>query len=474
MNVLFISTEALPFAKSGGLGDVIGTLPRELVRKGVDARVIMPLYKPTKEKYQKQLNKVCEIETHVAWRVKYCALYELEYESVIFYFIDNEEYFGRDRYYGFYDDGERFAYFCRAVLDLLRYIPKYKPDILHCNEWQTALVPIYLKTIYRKQVEYVNLRTVFTIHNIEYQGQYDKAILGDLFGIDQSDYSLVELEGCINLLKGAVVTCDKLTTVSPSYAEEIQYDFFGRGLEGIIRENSYKLCGILNGIDGREFNPWFDKHLKARYSAKSSDKKLVNKLALQEQMGLDANPEIPVIGMITRLVSHKGIDLLINVFDELMEENIQMVILGSGEKQYEDFFNTKVKQYPDKMAIYMGFGSELPNRIYAGADMFLMPSISEPCGLVQMICTKYGTIPIVRATGGLKDSIVSYNPQEKTGNGITFLQVNAQDMLGAVKRAISLYWDKLEWDTLMQNAFASDFSWKRSAGEYISVYQSLV
>lgn len=397
----------------------------------------------------------------------------MQYEGVTFYFIDNEQYFDRDNYYGYFDDGERFAYFNKAVLDTLPYMD-FKPDILHCSDWESALVPVYLKTVFEMDERYSHIKTVFTIHNIEYQGRFDGKILTDVLGIPEQYRSILDYKRDVNYMKGAVVTCDKLTTVSPSYAEEITYPFYGRGLESIIKENEYKLCGILNGIDIKLFNPARDKIISSKYSKSTPEKKMINKLALQKELGLKEDENIPMIAMIGRLVAHKGIDLVENIFDELMAEDVQFVILGSGLPKYEQFFEEKAEAYGDRMAMIKGFSAGFANKIYAGADLFLMPSLSEPCGLAQMISARYGTISIVRQTGGLQDSILPYNAVTKMGNGITFISVNAHDMLGAVRRAIELYWDKPNWKILMQNAFRTDFSWKKSSLEYISIYEELL
>lgn len=473
MNILFISTEAEPFAKSGGLGDVIGSLPRELNKLGADARVMLPLYKSIHHKYQAKMKFIKDFTVMLSWRTQYCGIFEMEYEGVTFYFIDNEQYFNRDSYYGYYDDGERFAYFSKAALEALKWIG-FEPEILHCSEWQTAMVPVYLKTLFRGNPAYNSLRTVFTIHNIEYQGKFDKSILQDLLGITEADRGILEYDGAVNYMKGAVVTCDRLTTVSNSYAQEIMFPFYGRGLEGIIKENRYKLSGILNGIDTNLYNPYRDPNIAAKFSKNSPEKKVENKTALQEALGLEIDAELPVLAMIGRLAEHKGIDLVTSVFDEMMKEKIQFVLLGTGEAKYESFFRKQAGAYEGRMSVSTEFSAELASRIYAGADLFLMPSISEPCGLAQMISLRYGTIPIVRETGGLKDSIIPYNPETGTGNGITFGSVNAQDMIGAVKRAIKLYWDKEHWTVLVANGMKSDFSWKTSSKEYMKLYKDMM
>lgn len=472
MNILFIGSEAMPFIKTGGLGDVLGALPKALSKAGVKTAIILPLYESLKEKYFSEMEKVAEFKTSLSWRKQYVGLFKITYEGVDYYFIDNQQYFKRHGYYGYFDDGERFAFFCKAALDAIEYID-FVPDILHLSDWQTALVPVYLKTNYSGRPEYDRLRTVFTIHNIEYQGKFGSWILGDVFGIDDRYRGILDYHGGINLLKGAVVTCDKLTTVSPEYAWEIQYSFYGRGLENIIKENSYKLSGILNGIDDSLYNPKKDDEVFVKYDLKSIDDKKKNKAELQKCMGLAVDENVTVVAMVTRLTHHKGIDLVMNCFDELMRENIQFVMLASGEKHYETFFTDKETYYGDRAACLKGFSDGVARKIYAGADIFLMPSISEPCGLAQMIASKYGTITVVRETGGLKNSIVAYDPETGKGNGVTFKQVNAHDMLGAVKRAILLLSDDEHRLKLITNAFKSDFSWKKGAKEYIKLYKEL-
>lgn len=473
MNILFISTEAEPFAKTGGLGDVIGSLPGELKKLGADARVMLPLYKDIRRKYEAEMKRIGDFTVMLSWRTQYCGIFQLDHEGSTFYFLDNEQYFNRDAYYGYYDDGERFAYYSKAALEALQHID-FKPEILHCSEWQTALVPVYLKTVLKGNPAFNRLKTVFTIHNIEYQGKFEMGILSDVLGISEADRGVLEYDGMVNYMKGAVVTCDRLTTVSGSYAEEILYPFYGKGLENIIKENRYKLSGILNGIDTNLYNPWRDTCITAKYSRNNPEKKLDNKLSLLGSLGLAGDAEIPVIAMIGRLTEHKGIDLVISAFDEIMEERIQFVLLGTGEAKYEDFFREKEKEYRGRMSVTTKFSQDLAARIYAGADLFLMPSVSEPCGLAQMISLRYGTVPIVRETGGLKDSVVPYNPVTGLGNGITFRTVNAQDMMGAVKRAVRLYWDKEQWKVLVANGMNADFSWKTSSKKYLRLYKGML
>lgn len=473
MKILFISSEAEPFAKSGGLGDVIGSLPGELNRLGADARVMLPLYPKIKETYGEQLSFLGDCTVPLSWRTQYCGIYKLEHNETVFYFLDNEQYFKRDAYYGYYDDGERFAYFSKAALEVLPLLD-FEAEILHCSEWQTAMVPVYLKTLYRGNPAYDRLRTVFTIHNIEYQGKFDPDILQDVLGISEGERGVLDYSGAVNFMKGAIVTCDRLTTVSSTYAEEITFPFYGKGLENIIKENRYKLVGILNGIDTKFYNPSKDFNISVKYSKSTLGKKMDNKRALQVELGLEANDETPIIAMIGRLTEHKGIDLVISVFREIMKEEIQFVLLGTGETQYEDFFMEEAARYPGRMSVTTQFSAELASRIYSGADLFLMPSVSEPCGLAQMIALRYGTIPVVRETGGLKDSIKPFDPETGTGNGITFQSVNAHDMLGAIQRAIALYWNKEEWNTIVNNGMNTDFSWKSSSKHYIRLYKEML
>lgn len=473
MKVVFVSTEAVPFAKTGGLGDVIGSLPRELTKHNVEVRVILPLYKTIKESYGDQLRFLKKTKVTLAWRKCYCGIFEMEYDGVIFWFIDNEQYFGRDGLYGYNDDGERFAFFSKAALDAIAVLD-YDADILHCSEWQTALIPVYLKTLYKSSKPHIKIKSVFTIHNIEYQGLFGWDVLEDVLGLSDEQGEILEHHGCLNFMKGGIVACDRLTTVSPTYAEEIKNSFFGRGLETIIQKNSKKLSGILNGIDRKRYNPAKDKALSVHYSYATMEKKALVKRALQEELGLSISEKTPLIGMVGRLAEHKGLDLVATVFDDLLKDSMQFVLLGTGERKYEDFFREKAKEYPDHVAVITGFSETLASCIYAGADMFLMPSISEPCGLSQMIALRYGTIPIVRETGGLKDSVIPFNPITKKGNGITFGSVNAHDMLFAVRRGQTFYKNQEEWKLLMRNAFLTDLSWTSSAEQYIKIYQDLL
>lgn len=473
MNIIFVSSEATPFAKSGGLGDVIGTLPKELQKKGIKANVLMPLYKEIKEKYHCELELIKELNVQLSWRNQYCGLYKLEYNHIKYYFIDNEQYFDRDDYYGYYDDGERFAFFSKAAIDVMPHIDG-GVDIIHCSDWQSALIPVYMRSIYSNQEFYKKIKIVFSIHNIEYQGKFNPYITGDVLGLSQEDEKIIIDGDCINFMKGAIKTCDKLTTVSPTYAVELKDPFFASGLEQTVQENEYKLKGILNGIDTEIFDPEKDKLLKYNYSSRKIEGKYKNKEALQKELNLEINREIPMISMVGRLVSHKGIDLVKEVFDRIMDKEVQIVILGTGDKSYQDYFIQKSKDYKSKVAVSIHFSSQMANQIYAASDIFLMPSKSEPCGLSQMIAARYGAIPIVREVGGLKDTIEPFNPETETGNGITFKTYDAYDMLDAIQRALLMYKDKNKWGVIMQNAMKSNFSWENQVLEYINIYKELI
>lgn len=472
MNVIFVSSEAAPFAKSGGLGDVIGALPAELSKRKINASIIIPLYKSIKEKFASKLKPVAEFHVKLAWRNQYCGLFTIRENNVDYYFIDNEQYFFRDGYYGFYDDGERFAFFSKAAIEAIRHI-KTKPDIIHCSDWQTALVPIYLKTVYAEDEYFKNVKTVFSIHNIEYQGKFNPYITGDILGLSQEDEKLMKDGDAINFMKGAIKTSDRITTVSIRYATELRDPFFAAGLHKTIAEYSYKLRGIINGIDISQYNPEKDKYIAYKFSVTKMEGKYKNKEALQKELGLEMNRDIPMISMVTRLVSHKGVDLVQRVYDEIMALGVQLVILGTGDSEYEHFFSWKARDYKGKSVMLNCFSPELANKIYASSDMFLMPSKSEPCGLAQMIASRYGTIPIVREAGGLKDSIEPFNPVSEKGNGITFMSFDAYDMLDAIRRSLEMYSDHKMWKTLVANAMKKDFSWNGPVEEYIDLYKEL-
>lgn len=472
MKVLFASSEALPFKASGGLGDVAGSLPQALRKRLIGCRVVMPLYDTISQELKDSMTFLTSISVPVAWRRQYCGIFEAKAGGVIYYLLDNQYYFKRDGIYGYYDDAERFAFFARAVLEIIPAIG-FKPDIIHCNDWQTALTPVYYNTLYANRPGYENIKTVFTIHNIQYQGTYGMELVNEVIGIPESATSLVEYDGDVNFMKGAIETADKVTTVSPSYANEILDPWYSHGLDIILNQRSWKLSGILNGIDTDLYNPETDKDIAVNYNSSNFEPKKINKQKLQEYFSLPIREDVPVIGMVTRLVGHKGLDLVKAVLDELLATtDVQFVVLGSGEWQYESFFKDMAAKYPDKMGLKLGFVPSLSKKIYAGADMFLMPSKSEPCGLSQMISLRYGTIPIVRETGGLRDSIKDSGDGE--GNGFTFSSYNAHDMLFTIKRAIEGYSHREGWHILMKRAMECDNSWGKSANEYIRLYKSLL
>ena len=472
MKVLYVSSEALPFMASGGLADVAGSLPKALRKRLIGCRVVMPMYDGIKQELKDKMTFLTSISVPVAWRRQYCGIFEAKSDGVIYYLLDNQYYFKRDGIYGYYDDAERFAFFSRAVLEMLPHVG-FKPDIIHCNDWQSALTPLYYSTMYANREGYENIKTVFTIHNIQYQGTYGKELITEVLGLRPEDTGLVEYDGDVNFMKGAIETANRVTTVSPSYANEILDPWYAHGLDPILRDRSFKLFGILNGIDVDNYNPETDKDIFANYSADDFKKKAVNKKELQKLMGLPEKKDVALIGMVSRLVGHKGLDLVKAVLDELLAtSDVQMVVLGSGEWQYEEFFKGMAQKYPDKLAIKLGFIPELSRKIYAGADMFLMPSKSEPCGLSQMIALRYGTIPIVRETGGLRDSIQDSGDNE--GNGFTFANYNAHEMLYTIRRALEGYAQPKGWKILVERAMRCDNSWGKSANEYIKLYKALL
>lgn len=469
MRILYAASEALPYAASGGLADVAGSLPSAICKEGHDCRVVLPMYKNIKQEMKDTLKFLTNFTVDVGWRKQYCGVFQGEYNGVTYYLLDNEYYYGRDGFYGFYDDCERFVFLSRAILEMLKYID-WMPQVINCNDWQTALVPVYYQVFYRYQFGYENIKTVFTIHNIQYQGKYGMEVLNEVLGIPMYHTNLLEYDGCVNLMKGAIETADKITTVSPSYAWEILDPWYSHGLDRALVNKQYKLCGFLNGIDTELYNPATDPMIVKNFTIKSQKGKAECKAALLSELHLQEGDE-PVIGIITRFVSHKGIDLIKYVFDDLVNMGYKFAIVGSGEKIYEDFFKEMACRYPDKVSVTIGFMPDLARRIYASADMFLMPSQSEPCGLAQMISLRYGTIPIVRETGGLRDSIRDAGGEN--GNGFTFKTYNAHDMLDACTRAKELYENKKEWKSLVVAAMKNDNSWKNSATLYIGLYKEL-
>ncbi len=472
--ILFVGSEAFPFAGTGGLGEVLGSLPCAVNDGGeYEARVILPLYESFPQNRRKDLQFVCWTFVNLSWRNQYCGLFRIKEGNTVFYFIDNEYYFKRKNLYGYGDDGERFAFFCRAVLDILPRLD-FMPDLLHCNDWQTALVPIYYKLFYMFRDGYGGIKTVFTIHNIEYQGWFHRSMIGDVFGIPDYEFGSIEHFGEINLMRGAIDYSDAVSTVSPTYAKEILDPYYAHTLDGILIHNTHKLRGILNGIDTVTYNPETNPALFAHYNADDKSGKALDKAGLQKLLWLPINKDVPIIAMITRLASHKGLDIVREALPEILSRDVQFVILGTGDSEYEGYFSYMQERYNDKMRAVIAFDKDLSHKIYSGADMFLMPSKSEPCGLSQMMACRYGTIPIVRETGGLQDSITdAYNGD--FGNGYKFSRYAADDLIGAIDRATGLYRDYREkWNGLVDRAMRTDFSWTVSAKEYIKFYNELL
>ena len=475
MKILYAASEAVPFCKTGGLADVAGSLPAALAAQGADVAVVLPLYQKVKEKFSDQLHFECYDYVDLAWRHSYCGLFSMERDGVTWYFLDNEQYFRRPELYGYMDDGERFGFFSRAVVRMLPHL-RFWPEVIHCNDWQTALVPIYLKDDGVREDRFRSIRTVLSIHNIEYQGRYGRETLGDLFGLDHgwADDGTILMDGDVNLLKGAILCADAVNAVSPTYANELKMPYFAHRLDGIMRRCGYKLSGVLNGIDVKRYDPAADPHIAVNYSAADMAGKQADKAELQKLMGLRQEPYVPIVGIVSRLVSHKGLDLVCEVLHDMMELPLQLVILGKGDRKYEEFFQWAANQYPGRMAVRLDYNEELSMAIYAGADLFLMPSRSEPCGLSQMIAMRYGTVPIVRETGGLKDTVTPYEAWRDSGNGFTFANYASSDMLYVIREAVYLYKDYPDaFARLRARAMACDFSWARSAGEYLHIYSAV-
>ena len=476
MQLFFAASEVAPFIKTGGLADVAGSLPNALAKLGHDVRVILPLYSAIPAKWRRQMTFLKRFHFPLSWRNAYCGLFSLEYQGLTYYFIDNEYYFKREGLYGQFDDGERFAYFSRAVVEVPVQLG-WSPDVIHCNDWQTGLVPVYLLEARHREPLLKHTKSVFTIHNIEYQGRFDRNILGDVLGLDESYFreDMLSYYGDVNLVKGAIYAADYITTVSPTYAKELQYAFYAHGLEGVIADNYHKFTGILNGIDMVHNDPANDPFLPAPYSAADLSGKAACKAALQEKLGLDVNPDVPIIACISRLVAHKGYELVTAAFPKIMEHHVQFVVLGTGDWGIESFFRMAALEYPGRVSANLMYSAELASQLYAGADLLLMPSIAEPCGLSQMIAMRYGTVPIVRLTGGLKDSVPSYNPTTGTGLGFTFGSITPGDLLGAIDRGLEVYEnDRPNWIGLMERGMTTDFSWDQSATAYEKVYNQVI
>lgn len=474
MKILYCSSEAVPFASTGGLAEVAGSLPKALKNNKVTCRVVMPLYSSIPKELQANLKFVTSISVPVAWRRQYCGVFEAQVDNITYYLIDNQYYFKRDgEIYGHFDDAERFSFFSRAILEMLPFVD-YKPDIIQSNDWQTALVPMYYRFYYSNNQWFSGIKTIFTIHNIEYQGKYNLEILEDVFGIPKISGQILEYDKNVNLMKGAIECANWVTTVSPTYAKEITDPWYSCGLDSILRQRSWKLTGILNGIDTVSYNPATDGDLYANYDIDYKKGKAENKKQLQERLKLEISPDAPLIGMVTRLVEHKGLDFIESCIDNVMQHsNAQMVILGSGDGKYANYFKWIQGKYPGKFNFSQGYVPELSRKIYAASDLFLMPSKNEPCGLSQMIALRYGSVPVVRETGGLKDTITDCG--DGKGNGFTFQSYNSGDMLQSLNRAIEMYnSDKEEWEKLVIRAMKCDFSWDKPAQEYVKLYKSLL
>ena len=475
MKILYAASEAVPFCKTGGLADVAGSLPPALAAAGAEVAVVLPLYQRVREKFSQQLEFVCSEYIDLAWRSCYCGLFRVRQDGVIWYFIDNEQYFLRGQLYGYDDDGERFGFFSRAVVKMLDHM-EFWPDVIHCNDWQTSLIPVYLKDEGVRDDRYFGIRTALSVHNVEYQGRYDPYRLGDLFGLDRgwADDGTLMMDGSLNLLKGAILCADAVNAVSPSYAEELKLSYYAHGMESIMQRCSYKLSGVLNGIDVVRYDPADDSSIVANYSSADLSGKAVNKAHLQKLAGLQEDPNVPIIGMVSRLVDHKGLDLVRTVFQDIMELPVQMVVLGTGDQKHEDFFRWAAEMYPGRVSVTLAYSEALPSAIYAGADLFLMPSKSEPCGLSQMIAMRYGTVPIVRETGGLKDTVHAYEDWRDSGNGFSFANYSADDMLYTIRLAVNLYHENRDaYVRLQKRAMEEDFSWNRSARQYLGIYENI-
>lgn len=475
MQIVFASAECAPFVKTGGLGDVAGSLPAALVRAGAEVIVMVPKYATIKDEYKAQMEHFSDFYVSLGWRNEYCGLEKLEHDGVTYMFIDNERYFARDYPYGFFDDGERFAFFSKAITESLQHLPAgFECDILHCNDWQTALAPVFLREFYQGLPLYDRVKTVFSIHNVAFQGQFSDTVMEDILGVAHIPAAASQLrcDACsINYMLGALRYADAITTVSPTYANEIQTPEFGEGLDGVLRERSYALQGILNGIDVAGFDPATDKRIAANYTVEDRSGKAVCKAKLQEELGLEVRDDRPLMVMVTRLTRQKGLDLVMYALDRILAGGVQVAVLGTGDRDYEDGLRYFQDKYPGTMAARIEFDPALSQRMYAAADMFLMPSKFEPCGLSQIIAMRYGTLPIVRETGGLKDTVIPYNEFTGEGTGFSFSNFNGDEMGDAVFRAARLFWDNRDaWDQLVTQAMSQDFSWTRSADKYLDLY----
>ena len=473
MRIAMIASEAAPFIKTGGLGDVLQALPDELARiEGNEVALFLPYYKKIKQNPEIETELITAFTVNLTWRQQYVGLFRLVREDgPKVYFLDNEYYFLRDGIYGFYDDGERFAYFCKAVLAAMRQLD-FRPDILHCHDWQSALVPVYLDAEFR--ADFPETKTIFTIHNVEYQGKAGPEFFNEVLGLEDYWRGVCSFDGCVNFMKAAVVRANLVTTVSETYAQELRYPYFAHGLSGILAARGEHLRGVTNGIDTGVYDPATDKALAKNYTAETFADKQVCKRALQKELGLEPS-DAPILSMVTRLAGHKGIDILCYVLRRLLEREVQLVIVGTGEAKYEHALLSVANEYPGKFSMNLRFDPALASRVYAGSDIYLMPSKSEPCGLSQLIAMHYGTIPIVNATGGLKDTVLPFNPETGEGRGYTFQSYNGDDFLGAIDRALGDYYEnRAAWDQLAKNDMAVDFSWKQPAQKYMEMYESVL
>lgn len=476
MKILFVTSEAAPFIKTGGLADVSFALPKALHEKGEDVRIIMPKYEDIPSDFTSKTTQLASFGVSVGWRNQYCGLQYLSYDGIPVYFVDNEYYFKRHGCYGYFDDGERFAYFCRAVMESVQYMDDFYPDVIHCNDWQTGMIPLYLSDIYKGRPEFSGAKSVYTIHNLKYQGRFSKSVITDLLGIGEDYFNedKIKYYDGISFMKAGIVYADKVTTVSKTYAKEIQQAYYGEGLDGLLRQKSDKLSGVINGIDYSKYDPRKDKYIEANYGLTTLKNKEICKEDLQKICGFPVNKDVPVVSMITRLVSQKGIDLVSRVIEDILKMNVQLVVLGTGDQDYQDFFEYYASSYPGKIASFITFDDALASKIYAGSDILLMPSLFEPCGLSQIIAMSYGTLPLVRETGGLSDTVVPFNEFTGEGNGFSFANYNAHDMLNVIEYAVNCYQDKKMWTKLVKNAMRTKFDWKTQADEYLKIYSELL
>ncbi|MDR0380482.1 MAG: glycogen synthase GlgA [Oscillospiraceae bacterium] len=474
MKVLYVTSECTPFVKTGGLADVMGALPKAVAAKRVSVRVMMPLYGTIGEQWRSQMKFVKYVYISLSWRNLYCGLFEMKKDGVVYYFLDNEYYFKRGELYGHFDDGERFAFFSKAAADILPELD-WKPDVVHVNDWQTALVPVYIHKLYAGHPFYEDMRTVLTIHNIEYQGRYDWALVGDIFGLPESfvEDNTLSFMGGISLMRGGIECASAVTTVSPTYADELQYPFYAHGMEGVLSNNRHKLSGILNGIDMALYDPKTDPNLERNFGPDTLPDRVYNKLDLQKILGINQDETIPIIAMVSRLVGHKGLDLVTASLDAIMDMSVQLVILGRGDWHYEQVFANAQNTYSGRLSanIMVNFG--LAMKIFGGADIFLMPSQAEPCGLSQMMAMRYGAVPVVRETGGLRDTVHPYIPETGEGNGFTFANYNAGDMQYVLGQAVETYHNKEAWAVLQRHNMGLDFGWSDSAAKYLTLYRNL-